>query len=340
MGALVESELGRLGARVTIEPQEGYGNNVIGQWGRGDEKGGILTLCHMDTVHPTGVLERFPCHRQAGMLYGPGSMDMKAGIAILLAALQMFHEKGQALHRPLTALFTSDEETGSEGSRGLIESLASKASLVLCLEPARPDGALKTSRKGVGSFNVVVRGRAAHAGAAHEKGINAIEEMAHQVIQIQKMTDYEKGTTLNVGAIQGGTVSNVVPGEARIEVDFRVMRSEEAGRIVEQMHSLMPGLEGAALEVTGGLNRPPMPRDERMAATFEKARLIAAKLGLDLTEGGVGSASDANFVAPLGVPVLDGLGAQGDGMHTEGEYVLIDSLPRRAALLAALLSEW
>jgi len=338
-GAFLAGELERLGARVERVPQSTAGDHLIARWGE-PGRGGFLTLCHFDTVHPVGMLQENPCREQDGKLYGPGAQDMKGGIAALLGAVQVLQEQGAMPARPLTALFTTDEESGSLTSRPLIESLAREAELVLCLEPCLPDGSLKTWRKGIGDFELVVRGRSAHAGAAHAEGRNAIEELAHQVLRIQGWTDYARGTTLNVGRISGGTVTNVVPDEARAEIDLRVMQPQEAERIAGLFRSLTPVLEGTSLEVSGGLNRPPMPRDERMLATFKRAQEIGRLLGLELGEGGTGGGSDANFVAPLGVPVLDGLGPLGDGQHTGQEYLVIDSLPERAALLGALLTEW
>jgi glutamate carboxypeptidase len=207
-------------------------------------------------------------------------------------------------------------------------------------DPALVDGSLKTWRKGVGEIHVNVKGRAAHAGGDHEKGRNAIEEMAHQVIAIQKLTDYSKQTTLNVGVIHGGTVSNVVPEEAFAEVDVRVMQPGEWERIEAEMKSLKPVLDGTTLNITGGLNRPPMPFDETMKVTFEKAKSIAAQIGVELKAGGTGGASDGNFVAPFGIPVLDGMGAIGEGYHSDREYIFANSLEERTKLLVALLSNW
>jgi glutamate carboxypeptidase len=263
---------------------------------------------------------------------------MKAGIVISLAAIERARKQG--LKRPVTLLCTSDEEIGSHTSRAHIERLAKESALVLVLEGGLVDGALKTWRKGVGEFRVRTRGRAAHSGGDHEKGRNAIEEMAHQVIVIQKRTDYSKQTTLNVGVIQGGTVSNVVPEEALIQVDVRVMQPGEWERLEVEMRGLKPALDGTSIEITGALNRPPMPFDETMKATFEKARSIAARIGMELKAGGTGGASDGNFVAPLGIPVLDGLGAVGEGYHSEREYILADSLESRTQLVAALLKHW
>lgn len=338
VGAVVAERLRALGAAVTMDEQSVTGNHVIGRWGGGP--GGILVLCHMDTVYDLGTLPGRPCREADGKLTGPGVYDMKASIAMALVAMQALRDANQWPKRPITALFTSDEEIGSYTSRALIEKLAQQAALVLCLEPALPDGSLKTWRKGVGEYEITVRGRAAHSGADHEKGRNAIEELAHQIIALQKLTDYSKGTTLNVGKVNGGTRSNVVPDEAHATTDLRVMTPEEERRIARHMAALKPVLEGTTVEAKGGLNRPPMARDETMIATFNRAKEIGATIGLNLTEGGTGGASDANFVSPLRVPVLDGLGAQGNGAHSEREHVLIASLPERTALLAALLSEW
>jgi glutamate carboxypeptidase len=212
--------------------------------------------------------------------------------------------------------------------------------LVLVMESGLVDGSLKTWRKGVGDFLIKVKGRAAHAGGAHEDGRNAIEELAYHILAVQKMTDYEKGTTLNVGVVRGGTVSNVVPEEAMAEVDFRVMIPEEAERITKAMHALKPVTPETSLEVSGGLNRPPMPNDDLMKETFGKARIIAAKIGQDIKAGGSGGGSDGNFVAPLGIPLLDGMGTYGEGLHSNREYIFTHSLPERAALTAALIKSW
>jgi glutamate carboxypeptidase len=298
----------------------------------------ILLLCHMDTVFPRGTIDKFPYRESEGKIRGPGTLDMKAGIVIALAAIEEARRSGLA--RPVMLLCTSDEETGSLTSRAHIERLAKESELALVLEGGLVDGSLKTWRKGVGEFRVRTKGRAAHSGGDHEKGRNAIEEMAHQVIAIQKLTDYSRQTTLNVGVIQGGTVSNVVPEEALIQVDVRVMQPGEWERLEAEMHKLQPMLDGTSIEISGGLNRPPMPFDDTMKATFEKAKSIAAQIGVELKAGGTGGASDANFVAPLGIPVLDGLGAVGEGYHSDREYIFADSLDERTKLVATLLKNW
>jgi glutamate carboxypeptidase len=343
VGAIVAEEARKLEAKVEVIQNQETGDHILARFespsGRGARgEGGILFLCHMDTVFPLDTLKNFSYREADGKILGPGTLDMKAGIVIALAAIEEAQASG--LQRPVTLLCTSDEEIGSPTSRQHIERLAQESALVLVLEGGLLDGGLKTWRKGVGEFLVKTRGRAAHSGGDHEKGRNAIEEMAYQIPVIQKLTDYSKQTTLNVGVIKGGTVSNVVPEEASIEVDVRVMQPGEWQRVEAQMSKLKPVLEGTSLEITGRLNRPPMPFDQTMKATFEKARSIAAGIGIDLKAGGTGGASDGNFVAPLGIPVLDGLGAIGEGYHSEREYIFADSLETRARLVAALLMNW
>jgi glutamate carboxypeptidase len=358
VGAIVAEEARRLGAQTEIIPNKETGDHILANFappknigtvvsGAAEGKSRhaveashnpILLLCHMDTVFPLGAIHKVPFREAEGKIFGPGTLDMKAGIVIALAAIEEAQRSG--LNRPVNLLCTSDEEIGSHTSREHIERLARESALVLVLEGGLVDGALKTWRKGVGEFWVKARGRAAHSGGDHEKGRNAIEEMAHQVIAIQKLTDYSKQTTLNVGVIQGGTVSNVVPEETVIQVDVRVMQPGEWERLELEMSKLEPVLDGTSIEITGGLNRPPMPFDETMRVTFEKAKSIAAQIGVDLKAGGTGGASDGNFVAPLGIPVLDGLGAIGEGYHSEREYIFANSLEERSRLVAALLKEW
>jgi glutamate carboxypeptidase len=340
LGAIVVEESRRLGAEVEIVHNSQTGDHVIARWGPQREGDGILLLAHMDTVFPIGTLTKMPYYEKDGKAFGPGVLDMKCGIVMIFAAIASLQQAGQMPARPITALFTSDEEIGSPTSRTVIENLARQSALVLVLEAAMPDGALKTWRKGVGDYTLRVRGRAAHAGSGHQEGRNAIEELAHQILAIQKMTDYSRGTTLNVGVVRGGTAANVVPDEAVAEIDLRVMQPGEAERIQAALQALKPVLNGTSLELNGGLNRPPMPFDDLMRATFEKANTIAATIGLELKAGGSGGGSDANFVAPLGIPVLDGLGAIGDGYHSEREYILVESLSERVTLLAALLRDW
>jgi glutamate carboxypeptidase len=341
LGAVLAQELDALGAEVSVLPQAVTGDHLVAKWaaeGAGPERPPALILCHMDTVYERGTLARYPVFAEAGVLYGPGVYDMKGGIVVTLFALRQLRQAG-LLARPVTALFTSDEETGSQASRPLIEALARQSGVAFCLEPAMEDGSLKTARKGTGEIEIVARGRAAHAGSDHAQGRNAIAELSHHILSVQALTDYARGTTTNTGRISGGTRSNVVPAEARAWVDFRVAEAGEVARLEAWVSGLRPVLEGCQVEATLTLNRPPMPRDALMAASFAKAQAIAHPLGLELSEGSTGGGSDANFVAPLGVPVLDGLGVRGGGAHSEREHTFIPSLPERAALLANLILE-
>jgi glutamate carboxypeptidase len=351
LGAIVAKEARKLGGQMEIIPNKETGDHVLarfaltsyhlGSGAVGEVKAynkPILMLCHMDTVFPLGTINKFPYREADERIFGPGVLDMKAGIIIALAAIEEAQKSG--LNRSVILLCTSDEEIGSHTSRELIERLAKESALALVLESALLDGSLKTWRKGVGEFRVKTKGRAAHAGVDHQIGRNAIEEMAHQVIAIQKFTDYSKQTTLNVGVIKGGTVSNVVPEEAIVQVDVRVMQPGEWERLESEMKGLKPVLDGTSLEIIGDLNRPPMPFNETMKATFEKAKRIAAEIGMELKAGGTGGASDGNFVAPLGIPVLDGMGAIGEGAHSEREYIFADSMEQKAKFIASLLHNW
>jgi len=335
---LVAEEARALGLDVTRVAQKECGDHLLVRWGAGE--GGFLLLCHLDTVWPLGTLASRPWRVEGERAFGPGCYDDKASAAIILTALAGMREMGLAPNRPLTVLFNSDEESGSRSSRPLIEAEAARAAVVFCVEPALADGALKVWRKGTGYYTVTAIGRAAHAGADPETGINAIEELAHQVLRLQALNDPASGTTVNVGYIEGGTRSNVVPAQAQARVDVRVRTKAEAARMDAAIRALQPVLPGARLLVEGGPSRPPMEESPLTLLPFQRAREIAASLGLTLTAGGTGGASDANFCAALGIPTLDGLGAVGDKAHSSDEYVLIPSLPQRAALLAALLTRW
>jgi glutamate carboxypeptidase len=336
LGAFLADHLSVLDAQVDIIPQSRAGNHVRAQWGGGG--GGALLLCHMDTVWDLGTVARRPVRVEDGYLYGPGAFDMKGGIANALWAMQALSELGLPLPRPITLLITSDEETGSTTSRPIIEAEARKHNVVFVLEPAQPPHAsLKTWRKGVGMYRLAVSGLSAHAGAAHDEGINAIEELAHQVLTIQGLTDYKAGTTLNVGVVRGGTRSNVVPEQAWARIDVRVVSEEEAAHVDARMRGLSPHLAGTSLEISGGVNRPPMVRTPEIAALYAQAEALAAEMGFQVTETGSGGGSDGNFTAALGIPTLDGMGVVGDGGHAVHEHVAISSMPERAALLAAMI---
>lgn len=294
----------------------------------------VLMLGHTDTVFAAGDAARRPFRIENGRARGPGVFDMKGGIALLWAALR---DMAGRLPRPVTVLLNSDEEVGSPSSRELIEREAQSAQAVLVLEPSLPGGALKTSRKGTGRFTVKAIGRAAHTGIDPERGINAIEEIAHQVLELHRLSDPSNGTTITVSLIQGGTRLNVVPAEAGLEADVRVTTDTEAARVTEAVRELKPHVSGASLQIRGGFNRPPMVRSSDMERLFTVARTIASEMGVTLNEGSTGGGSDGNFTSALGVPTLDGLGPIGHGAHSLDEYVEIDSFPERAGLIAELI---
>lgn len=340
LGTIIMQELTNLGAEVTIDHQSTVGNNIIGKWNPNFSGNDILFMIHLDTVYELGTVQHNPVRIVNNHFYGPGALDMKASIVIFLFTLRWLKQQSIFPVRPFTVLLTSDEEIGSDHSRGLIEELAARSALTLCLEPALPDGSLKTARKGTGDLEIVTRGRAAHAGVDHASGRNAIEELAHHILAVQKLTDYARGTTVSVGVVSGGTRTNVVPDQARALVDFRIATNDEAERIRKWASQCTPIIEGTQVTVKVRQDRPPMPRDKLMENTFQKIQALASLLGMHLSEGSTGGGSDANFVAALGIPVMDGLGAVGEGAHSEREYVLIDSLAERAALLATILNNW
>jgi glutamate carboxypeptidase len=299
-----------------------------------------VALCHYDTVWPLGTLDQIPFSVDAtGVARGPGCFDMKAGIVVLRSALAGLRALGYPLRRPLRVLFTSDEEVGSPTSRALIEQTATGAAVAYVLESPLPGGTLKTSRKGTGDYIVRIEGRAAHAGLEPEKGISAVQELAHQVLALHALNNPAVGTTVNVGTVQAGTRRNVVAASAELGVDIRVTALAEAERLDAAIRGLQPRLAGARLRVDGGLNRPPMERTQATGRLFDRARAIAAAMGVQLDEGSAGGGSDGNFTAALGVPTLDGLGAEGEGAHAAHEQVVVESFPRRAALVAGLLAE-
>lgn len=315
------------------------GDHLLARFGAGSGAGAepALVLGHFDTVCPLGTTAARPFRVEGDRAFGPGSYDMKASLVMTFAAIDAIRALGLLLPRPVLVLLTSDEEIGSPTSRAIIEAAAALAEYVLVVEPPLANGALKTARKGVGKYHVQVTGRSAHAGVEPEKGVNAVLEMAHQVVLLHALNDPGAGTSVNVGVIAGGTTSNVVPARASAEVDVRAATLEEAGRVDAAIRALAPVLPGAHLAVEGGFNRPPMERTPAVADLFRRTQAIGRSIGMELAEGSTGGGSDGNFTAALGVPTLDGLGAMGGGAHAEDEHVVISSLPERAALLASLL---
>ncbi len=330
-----------VGALVTAVDAPGHGRHLrAAVAGAEPALPPLLLLAHMDTVFPAGTLAQRPFVVRDGRATGPGVYDMKGGIAVLLEALGQLKEAGAQPRRPLRILLTCDEEIGSHSSRALIEELAAGAAATLVLEPSLPGGAAKTARKGVAVYTLRAFGRAAHAGLEPQTGINAITELAHQIIAAQTLARPELGTSVTAGLVGGGTASNVVPAEAWAELDVRFSTAGEAARVDAGLRALAPVLPGARLVLEGGVNRPPLERTEATAALYARARAIAAEVGLELGEGAAGGASDGNFTGALGVPTLDGLGPDGGGAHGADEHVLVADLPRRVALIVALLQHF
>jgi glutamate carboxypeptidase len=335
-GAELARRLTAIGARVSRIETSSAGNHLRGEFGRGERQ--ILILGHFDTVWDVGQLERMPVRREGDRLLGPGVFDMKAGISLGMLATRAIYELAPPHDTRIVMLWTTDEETGSATSRALLETEAARSEAVLVLEPALPGGALKTSRKGCGEYDLVVHGVAAHAGVDPSKGASAIRELARQILVIETLQDLERGISLNVGIVEGGSRVNVVAERARARIDARAPARADADRIDAAMRALTPHLRGTRLEITGGFGRPPMERTPGVARMFEVAQAAGRELGLDVQEGSTGGGSDGNFCAALGLPTLDGLGAVGDGPHAIHEHVIVSELVPRAALIATILA--
>ncbi len=303
------------------------------------KSGQVLALGHSDTVWSLGTLRTMPFLEKKGRLWGPGVLDMKAGIAFFIFAMRALRELDVPVAKKVVLQVNADEEVGSDSSRALTEEAARASDAVLVLEPGTGlEGKLKTARKGVGDYTITVRGRASHAGVDFAQGANAIVEMARQLERVAGFTRLEQGVTVSPGVIQGGTRSNVVPAECRAEVDIRIPRIRDEAYLEKKFGSLKPFDKRCAVEVTGGLNRPPMERSAGVRKLYRLAEKLAAELGVTLQESATGGGSDGNFTAALGVPTLDGLGAVGEGAHAPNESIFVNRIADRTALLAKLVA--
>ncbi len=339
-GALVAAHAKALGGRVKLHRQREYGNVLEARFGPRSKTAAarrILLLGHIDTVWPLGTLKTMPCQVSDGRLRGPGTLDMKAGVAMALTVIEMLTEAG-LLSREIVLLLNSDEEVGSPVSRPITERVAAGCSAVYVLEPAQ-GLAYKTARKGTGNWRIDVQGVAAHAGVDFEKGASALGELAHVIETVSGWTDLKRGLTVSVGLAGGGSKTNVIPAEAWAEVDVRIARKADGPRIERKFAGLKPGDKRCSLHVTGGINRPPMERTRATVQLYRAARALAAELGLTLDEAATGGASDGNFTAALGIPTLDGMGAVGEGAHAAHESIVLEHLAPRTALLAGLLAQ-
>jgi glutamate carboxypeptidase len=339
-GAMVASEWRKRGAGVRAIAQTERGDHlraeIAPEGARVDRQ--LLVLGHLDTVYPLGTLDKMPWRVAGGNAWGPGTFDMKAGLVHALFAVDGLRAAGLQPEKRLVFFWDSDEEIGSLTSRKLIEAEARKSDAVFVLEPSLgPRGHLKTERKGVGTCEIVVHGRAAHAGIDPAAGVNAVNELALQIARLMKMHQPAKGITVQATIVSGGTASNVVPAEARAQVDVRCARMADVARVNRQLRGLRPILKGAKLKIRGGINRPPLERTAAVKKLFGEAKSLARELGFELGEASTGGGSDGNFTAALGIPTLDGLGAVGGGAHSLHEHVVTRAMPERVALLAALL---
>lgn len=338
LGRWLAGKFEALGGHSKFHRAIDFGDHLQVDFPGRDRRPPVLLLGHLDTVYPLGTLATMPCREAAGRLHGPGTLDMKSGIAMMLYAIDAMRDQGGTLPRALTVLLVSDEEVGSSSSRRITEELAKRSAAVFVLEPSYgPKGAVKTARKGVGEYTLKVTGKAAHAGLDFDKGHSAILEMARQIERISKFVDHKRGLTVNVGLVRGGTRVNVIPAEATATIDVRVVRVRDAADIDRKLRGLKAFDRQCKLETRGGVERPPMERTGGVAELFRHASELAKRAGWKLEEAAVGGGSDGNFTAALGIPTLDGLGGVGDGAHAPTESIVISELPKRAALLAALV---
>lgn len=340
IAGFVANWLQELGGAVELIPQPGYGTHLRARFdfGHASTAPHLLVIGHLDTVWPIGTLQQMPFRvTPEGVAHGPGIFDMKSGIVVAIESLNAIRSFALQTKRPITLLLTCDEEIGSRTSRPLVEEEARRAAGALVLEPPITGGVVKTGRKGIGVFNIRAVGRAAHAGLDPRNGVNAIVELSHQVLRLAAMNDHERGVTVSVGLMNGGSALNVVPAEAMAKADVRFWTPEDGERVVNEIRGLKPFLAGAQLEITGGINRPPMPRSQKNIALYEHARALAAEIGFDLKDAVVGGGSDGNFTAAMGVPTLDGLGVDGAGAHADHEHIIVSDIPRRATLLTRLM---
>lgn len=337
--SLAAEHIQATGGRVKLYRQRAYGNVLEARFGPRRAKSAakpILLLGHLDTVWPLGTLKNMPCRIADGRLFGPGTLDMKVGVAMALTAIEMLTE-ADLLHREIAILLNSDEEVGSPVSRPITERLAAECAAVYVLEPAQ-GLAYKTARKGTGNWRIEIQGIAAHAGVDFEKGASALRELARVIDKVSAWSHLKRGLTVSVGLAGGGSKTNVIPASAWAEVDVRIALKADGPRIERKFASLQSTDKRCNLSVTGGINRPPMERTRATVRLYQKARTLAAELGLDLPEAATGGASDGNFTSALGIPTLDGMGAVGEGAHAIHESIVIEHLAPRTALLAALLA--
>lgn len=338
LGDFMEAQFKELGASSVMRfPQQEIGDILLAKWHEDAAGKPIMFLIHIDTVWPTGTLAERPIRVEDGCFYAPGAVDMKGGITVALSALRGLRALNLLPERPIYVLMTSDEEVGSVHSETLIKAIAKDCGLVLVMEPATKEGALKTWRKGIATYTLTIQGRPSHAGNAPEQGINSVIEFAQQALEIHKLNDYKNGVSVSVTMVNGGSAGNVIPARTEAYIDTRMMTQQQLAALDEAFEQLHPFIPGAVVSAKRNHYRPPM---ERNAAAYEQAKRIGEAYGISVREDGSGGGSDGNFTAALGIPTLDGLGPQGDGLHALHEHVVLASLPQRATLVAGILRDW
>ena len=338
LGEFLAQQFAAAGGQPKFHRQSERGNHLQVDFAGANSRRPVMLLGHFDTVWALGTLANMPWRVEKGRAWGPGSYDMKSGLTLMLHALTALREVRGKMPRPVTVLLNTDEEVGSNTSRATIERLARESAAVLIMEPsAGLKGSVKTARKGVGEYCLRITGVPAHAGISPQEGASAVVELAHQIVKVSGFVDLKRGISVNAGVIEGGTRSNVVAAEASALIDVRIARVRDAAYIDKKLHALRPSNRKCRLQLTGAINRLPMERTKGVAALYGKAREVAARINWKLEEASTGGASDGNFTAALGVPTLDGLGGVGEGAHAFNESVIIEELPRRAALIAMLI---
>lgn len=340
IGQILQSEYEALGFEVTVHPEEKHGNNLSIKHKEAVNPE-ILIVAHMDTVFPDGTVQNWSFTRDEKRAYGPGVIDMKASQTAVLYIMKALIETGSSAYQNVQIVLNSDEEIGSITSKPLIKNLSEGKKYALIVEPGRADGSIVSQRKGGGRFTLTVHGKGAHAGVEPQKGRSAVEELAHKIIKIHALTNYDEGLTLNAGIIEGGTSVNTVAPIAVAHIDVRVVTEEQAEYVTKAVYDIcsVPDVEGTRIEVTGGINRPPMFLNEKSAELLALIKQVGKELGLDLEDTKTGGGSDGNFTSAYGLATIDGLGPVGGNAHSNQEYLEIDSLVERSLVLAETIKK-
>ncbi|MFD1737486.1 M20 family metallopeptidase [Bacillus salitolerans] len=339
IGQILKDSYEQLGYQVKVDNQNKLGNHLIIQYAEAKEPQ-ILVLAHMDTVFPEGTAKERSFRIEGNRAYGPGVIDMKSSLVTLLFAIKALQHNGDQSFKNVKIMINSDEEIGSLTSRKLIEREAVSTQYALVMEPARKDGSLVSSRRGKGNYTIIVEGKAAHSGIEPEKGRSAIEELAHKIIQLHELTDHDKGISVNVGLIEGGSSANTVSDHAEAQIDVRISEMEQAEIIEEKLEEICSttDVSGTRVSLEGEINRPPMEKNKKTNALLRIIQDVGDEIGVEIEDTATGGGSDASFTSALGIATIDGLGPVGGNAHSDKEYLEIPSLTERSLLLATIIS--